>query len=97
MTSTASAVDALMAHYNRGLAAWIDAGAELADCTAPATAELGDYAHRLAIPGASHPTDGERRVTPGHGWQWDAERHGWRCIAVDRERRTRDDHEEASP
>lgn len=97
MTSTASAVDALLAHYNRGLREWIEAGADLADCTAPATAGMGDEAHRLAIPGASHPTDGERRVTPGHVWQWDAERHGWRCIAVDRERRTRVARDEASP
>ena len=81
MNSTPSPVDALMAHYNRGLRAWIDAGADLADCTAPATAELGDYAHRLAIPGPSHPVHGERRAGLGRAWQWDAGRHGWRRTA----------------
>ena len=79
MTSTAPT--ALDHPQNRGPAPGFDAGADLADCTAPATAAIGDYAHRLAIPGASHPTEGERRYALSCGWQWDTERHGWKRIA----------------
>jgi hypothetical protein len=79
--SNSAPPDAIVHPYNRGLAAWIDAGADLADCTAPATAEIGEYAHRLAIPGASHPVHGERRAGLGRAWTWDADRHGWRRTA----------------
>lgn len=51
------------------------------DCTAPATAALGEYAHRLAIPGARRPLDGERRVAFSREWTWDAARHGWQRTA----------------
>jgi hypothetical protein len=67
--------------YNRGLAAWIDAGADLAGCTSPSTAAIGAYAHRLAIPGPSHPAPGERRWTPYRAWTWDADQQAWRRTA----------------
>ena len=79
--SSAAPPDAIVHPYNRGLRAWIDAGAELADCTAPDTATIGAYAHRLAIPGGSHPAHGERRRGINRDWTWDADRHGWQRTA----------------
>jgi len=51
------------------------------DCTSPFTAEIGQYAHRLVIPGSIHPVHGERRFAFNAGWTWDAERHGWQRTA----------------
>jgi hypothetical protein len=79
MTSTSPAP--VVHPYNRGLRAWIDAGAELADCTTPDTADIGAYAHGLVIPGGSHPVHGERRFAFNAGWTWDSDRRGWQRTA----------------
>jgi hypothetical protein len=42
---------------------------------------VGEYAHRLVIPGTIHPVHGERRFAFNAAWTWDAERHGWRRTA----------------
>jgi hypothetical protein len=51
------------------------------DCTSPYTAEVGEYAHRLVIPGTIHPTNGEQRLAFSRTWQWDSECHGWKRIS----------------
>jgi hypothetical protein len=51
------------------------------DGTSPYTAQVGQYAHRLAIAGHIHPAHGEQRTTLQGVWQWDADRHGWERVA----------------
>ena len=51
------------------------------ECASPFTSEIGEYAHRLVIPGDIHPAHGEQRFAFNRAWTWDADRHGWERIA----------------
>jgi hypothetical protein len=65
---------------NAGLDRWLEECAQLAECVTPFEAEIGQYAHRLAIPGDNFPRPGDRRVSHGRGWEWEAPIKGWRRV-----------------
>jgi hypothetical protein len=48
---------------------------------APATAAIGDYVHRLALPVRGIPADGTVLASHGRLWQWEAAASAWRRIA----------------
>jgi hypothetical protein len=59
---------------------WLRAEPDPPDLAAPLACPVGGHAHRLALPGAGLPRDGEARSYLGRAWRWDAAANAWRRV-----------------
>lgn len=73
------AVKAKWSHMNDDLTDWLKETADWAECQAPMTCEIGQFAHRLVISG-HRPYDGEAIQAFGMDWVWLENKQAWQRV-----------------